>query len=234
MSKTENEPTLEEYMKLLERRAEIFLNENEVPDRILIREHRDLFALFAKGELARQAKTITRLEAATEVLIAHRAVGNQEQDVANGKLSGYCLVCQVPWPCQFAIAHQSPSATEAAESIKPPTVDTKPDNVDAVTRSTEMANENLVEAWAFPPDTIENRLFLMDCYEPMVELMESFAEQRIAAARPEIAGRFNREDLTKGIMNWHGSHDDPTEAMLLTPEEIVDFIMQLQLSTEDK
>jgi len=35
-------------------------------------------------------------------LIAHRAVGNQEQDADNGKLAGYCLVCQIPWPCEYA------------------------------------------------------------------------------------------------------------------------------------
>jgi len=35
-------------------------------------------------------------------LTAHRAVGNQEQDAANGKLAGYCAVCQVPWPCDIA------------------------------------------------------------------------------------------------------------------------------------
>ena len=33
---------------------------------------------------------------------AHRAVGNQEQDADNGKLAGYCLVCQIPWPCEYA------------------------------------------------------------------------------------------------------------------------------------
>lgn len=35
-------------------------------------------------------------------LSAHRAFGNQEQDPANGKLAGYCAVCQVPWPCAIA------------------------------------------------------------------------------------------------------------------------------------
>lgn len=35
-------------------------------------------------------------------LIAHRAIGNQEQDAINGKLAGYCAVCQVPWPCDIA------------------------------------------------------------------------------------------------------------------------------------
>jgi hypothetical protein len=34
--------------------------------------------------------------------LAHRAVGNQEQDMQNGKLAGYCIVCQVPWPCDTA------------------------------------------------------------------------------------------------------------------------------------
>lgn len=31
----------------------------------------------------------------------HRAVGNQEQDVANGKIAGYCLLCQKPYPCEY-------------------------------------------------------------------------------------------------------------------------------------
>ena len=35
-------------------------------------------------------------------LIAHRACGNQEQDTQNGKLAGYCVVCQTPWSCDVA------------------------------------------------------------------------------------------------------------------------------------
>lgn len=35
-------------------------------------------------------------------LTAHRACGNQEQDLANGKLAGYCVVCQTLWPCDTA------------------------------------------------------------------------------------------------------------------------------------
>jgi hypothetical protein len=34
--------------------------------------------------------------------LAHRAVGNQEQDACNGKLAGHCIVCQTPWPCEYA------------------------------------------------------------------------------------------------------------------------------------
>lgn len=44
---------------------------------------------------------------------AHRACHNQEQDVNNGKLGGYCIVCGVPWPCETAqtyLASRSPEA----------------------------------------------------------------------------------------------------------------------------
>lgn len=34
--------------------------------------------------------------------LAHRAVGNQEQDIQSGKIAGYCIVCQVQWPCDTA------------------------------------------------------------------------------------------------------------------------------------
>jgi hypothetical protein len=35
-------------------------------------------------------------------ITAHRACGNQEQDPMAGKLAGYCVVCQTPWPCRYA------------------------------------------------------------------------------------------------------------------------------------
>lgn len=35
-------------------------------------------------------------------ITAHRVCGNQEQDPQAGKLSGYCVVCQIPWPCSYA------------------------------------------------------------------------------------------------------------------------------------
>lgn len=41
-------------------------------------------------------------EALIAQFTAHRAVGNQEQDADNGKLAGYCIVCQIPWPCEYA------------------------------------------------------------------------------------------------------------------------------------
>ena len=35
-------------------------------------------------------------------LIAHRACHSAEHDPLNGKLHGYCIVCGVPWPCEYA------------------------------------------------------------------------------------------------------------------------------------
>jgi hypothetical protein len=35
-------------------------------------------------------------------LIAHRACCGTEHDPANGKFHGYCVVCGVPWPCEYA------------------------------------------------------------------------------------------------------------------------------------
>ena len=36
------------------------------------------------------------------VLTAHRACCGVEHDPANGKLHGCCVVCGVPWPCDYA------------------------------------------------------------------------------------------------------------------------------------
>lgn len=45
-------------------------------------------------------------------IIAHRACTNEEHDPENGKLSGFCVVCGYPWPCQYA----GPSPEEPAPS----------------------------------------------------------------------------------------------------------------------
>lgn len=49
-----------------------------------------------------QKETSDSIARLTAQFAAHRAIGNQEQDTANGKLAGYCAVCQVVWPCEFA------------------------------------------------------------------------------------------------------------------------------------
>jgi hypothetical protein len=54
-------------------------------------------------------------------LIAHRACCGTEHDPANGKLHGYCVVCGVDWPCEYAgkpplaAAPAAPSLMASAE-----------------------------------------------------------------------------------------------------------------------
>src|SRR5262249_9083704 len=38
----------------------------------------------------------------TAQLIAHRVCCGTEHDPSNGKLHGYCVVCGVVWPCEYA------------------------------------------------------------------------------------------------------------------------------------
>lgn len=55
-------------------------------------------------------------------LLAHRACGGVEHDPMNGKLHGYCVVCLVPWPCEYAGKPATPDPAtqrvlEAAKAI---------------------------------------------------------------------------------------------------------------------
>ncbi len=36
------------------------------------------------------------------MITAHRACHSAEHDPLNGKIHGYCMVCGVPWPCEYA------------------------------------------------------------------------------------------------------------------------------------
>lgn len=38
----------------------------------------------------------------TAQISAHRACCGSEHDPLNGKLHGYCIVCGIPWPCEYA------------------------------------------------------------------------------------------------------------------------------------
>jgi hypothetical protein len=57
-------------------------------------------------------------------LIAHRVCFGEEHDPANGKIHGYCVVCGVPWPCEYAgkpsVAPQSALAELFGESTEWP------------------------------------------------------------------------------------------------------------------
>ena len=46
-------------------------------------------------------------------LIAHRVCLGVEHDPEHGKLHGYCVVCGVPWPCDYA--GQPPTTASAPE-----------------------------------------------------------------------------------------------------------------------
>lgn len=54
------------------------------------------------ASLEQQLQEAVSINERVAVLIAHRQVGNQEHDAQNGKLAGYCVVCQIPWPCEYA------------------------------------------------------------------------------------------------------------------------------------
>jgi len=41
-------------------------------------------------------------------MIAHRVCCGTEHDPANGKIHGYCVVCGVPWPCEYVGQLPSP------------------------------------------------------------------------------------------------------------------------------
>jgi hypothetical protein len=43
-------------------------------------------------------------------LIAHRACTNEEHAPEQGKISGFCVVCGVPWPCAIALPALPPPA----------------------------------------------------------------------------------------------------------------------------
>ena len=48
-----------------------------------------------------EAKQNKGLIERTAQCIAHRACCGGEHDPANGKLHGFCVVCGVPWPCEY-------------------------------------------------------------------------------------------------------------------------------------
>lgn len=54
-----------------------------------------------RGERDRLREAVEMNERVAQIT-AHRVCGNQEHDPLSGKLSGYCVVCQIPWPCKYA------------------------------------------------------------------------------------------------------------------------------------
>lgn len=55
-------------------------------------------------------------------MIAHRACCGTEHDPSNGKIHGYCVVCGVPWPCEYV----GPRPTTPAPPTVSPDVEKTP------------------------------------------------------------------------------------------------------------
>jgi len=51
------------------------------------------------------------------VLTAHRACHSAEHDPLQGKLHGFCVVCGVPWPCEYAGLPSAPAPAEAESEL---------------------------------------------------------------------------------------------------------------------
>lgn len=60
-------------------------------------------------------------------LLAHRACISAEHDPSNGKLHGYCVVCGVPWPCEYAGKPSPEAICECPQGPSGPAPDGNPD-----------------------------------------------------------------------------------------------------------
>ena len=49
-----------------------------------------------------EVKRIKEISERVAVITAHRVCCGSEHDPANAKLHGYCIVCGVPFPCEYA------------------------------------------------------------------------------------------------------------------------------------
>jgi hypothetical protein len=61
----------------------------------------ELIERIAAAEAERDALKEATTERVAQ-LTAHRACIGAEHNPAQGKLHGYCVVCGVPWPCEYA------------------------------------------------------------------------------------------------------------------------------------
>ena len=75
----------------LQAKIAAFRDECAEKERLMLKAQHDLTTAEQRGEASRVA-----------VLTAHRACCGVEHDPANGKLHGCCVVCGVPWPCDYA------------------------------------------------------------------------------------------------------------------------------------
>lgn len=72
--------------------------------------HPKILAAYKNLRQAIEENDPVALTERTAQIIAHRACCGTEHDPANGKLHGYCVVCGVPWPCDYAGTPPAPNA----------------------------------------------------------------------------------------------------------------------------
>ncbi|MCR4297527.1 MAG: hypothetical protein NUV75_02055 [Gallionella sp.] len=65
-----------------------------------VEENADVIIEFARRLMTEQQGP--SLQERTAQLVAHRMCCGSEHNPEQGKLHGYCVVCGVPWPCEYA------------------------------------------------------------------------------------------------------------------------------------
>lgn len=142
-------------------------------------------------------------------LIAHRACCGTEHDPANGKLHGYCVVCGVDWPCEYAGKPPRPGDTHPAAASEDARRLAELERANAtlcrwkglLTEELILArHEGKLPAGEFPPDYDESERWALDQYRQVVqnELLADYASW--IATIPEGAFDVSKGDST---YNWH-------------------------------
>lgn len=79
----------------------------------------DAIRALPRPELPRPEGQLSRdLDERIAQITAHRGCHSAEHDPANGKLHGCCVVCGVPWPCEYAGTPPTPRESVNGELVK--------------------------------------------------------------------------------------------------------------------
>ena len=99
--------------------------------------HDDVCAAVDREMSLRAERDALLKRADVAMITAHRACHNQEQDPGNGKLAGYCVVCGILWPCDYADPGKlrADLARKTAECGEKMTINLPPSPVSPVSRA---------------------------------------------------------------------------------------------------